>query len=338
MGRRANPKLDRNEPLSRFNVLRARDPDELRERLAPLYAVTKLDLPRSKVRFDAVLNHHQLRDIGLSYGRYGSPVQITMSNTDFYTQGFGVGGYGEAITDGILYRITSGQGGAAGPGATALLDYQAGFEHVFLKISPDALHRKLAALLGNPVGCPLKLRGEYDKAALGAQYRFLRFVISEIDRSEDRLPALLLAEFEEALIAAYLYANLNNYTDLLTGKCLASAPWQVQRAIEYIDANWDKPTTIEILASATETSDRSLFATFRTSRGCSPMAYLRSVRLRRAREILSSPASDTSVAAIAAKCGFLSPSHFAKKYVGRFGESPSVTLKRGKQGVSSRRR
>jgi transcriptional regulator GlxA family with amidase domain len=166
----------------------------------------------------------------------------------------------------------------------------------------------------------------------------LRFVISEIDRSEDRLPALLLAEFEDALIAAYLYANLNNYTDLLTGKCLTSAPWQVQRAIEYIDANWDKPITVDLLASVTETSARSLFATFRNSRGCSPMAYLRSVRLLRAREILSSPVSDMSVSATAAKCGFVSPSHFAKKYVGRFGESPSVTLKRGKQGVSSRRR
>ena len=95
---------------------------------------------------------------------------------------------------------------------------------------------------------------------------------------------------------------------------------------------------IAMLAAATETSARSLFATFRNSRGCSPMAYLRSVRLLRAREILSSSASDTSVSAIAAKCGFVSPSHFAKKYVGRFGESPSATLKRGKKGVYARKR
>jgi hypothetical protein len=35
------------EPLARFAAVRTRDPDELRERLAPLYAVRTLELPRS---------------------------------------------------------------------------------------------------------------------------------------------------------------------------------------------------------------------------------------------------------------------------------------------------
>lgn len=335
MGKRT-PSLHRGEPLRRFNVLRARDPDELTSRLVPLYAVSKLDLPRSKFRFDAVLNHHKLRELALSYARYGAPVQITMSNTDFYTQGFGVRGYGEATTDGRLFKIAAGQGGSAGPGATALLDYRANFEHVFLKIPPQALNRKLAAMLGNPPGRPLKLTGEYDQAALAAQYRFLCFVISEIDRSPEGLPQLLLDEFEQALIVAYLCANLNNYSDLLSAKSAAASPWQVKRAIDYIEANWERPLTVEALASATETSVRSLFATFRKARGCSPMAFVRRVRLLRAREILAQPAADTSVASVAARCGFLNQGHFAKKYFTQFGELPSETLKRGKRGTDAK--
>jgi AraC-like DNA-binding protein len=211
-----------------------------------------------------------------------------------------------------------------------LLDYRADFEHVFLKVPPEALNRKLGALLGNPPGAPLKLRGEYDKSALAAQFRFLCFVISELDRSKDGLPHILLAEYDQALIVAYLCANLHNYSERLKAKDPAVAPWQVARAMEYIEANWDKPLTIEVLAEVTESSARSLFATFRTSRGCSPMAFVRHFRLLRAREILALAAPATSVSSVASRCGFQSPGHFAKKYSHLFGELPSQTLKRGR--------
>jgi AraC-like DNA-binding protein len=333
MGKRVTPGLTSTEPLSRFNVLRTHDPDELRDRLEPLYAIRKLELPR-RSRFEAVLNHHKLQNVSVSYGRYGAPVRLTMSNTDFYTQGFGIRGYGEATTDGRLFKVSGGQGGSAGPGAMALLDYRAGFEHVFLKIPPSALHRKLGALLGNPLGAPLKLRGEYDKSALDAQFRLLCFVISELDRSKDSSPPLLLAEFYQSLIVAYICAKLSKYIEPLNAECAAAGPWQVERAMEYIEANWDQPITIEALASATETSARSLFATFRESRGCSPMAFVRHVRLRRAKEILLLAAPETSVSLVALRCGFGNAGHFAKKYATLFGELPSETLKRGRRRVS----
>jgi hypothetical protein len=55
----------------------------LRERLAPLYAVSRLDVPRSRARFGAVLNHHRIESVALSYSRYGAPVRITMSTRTF---------------------------------------------------------------------------------------------------------------------------------------------------------------------------------------------------------------------------------------------------------------
>lgn len=336
MGGYVSPKL--NEPLARFGVLRTRDPEVLWAQLSPLYAIAKLELPGRRVRFEAVLNHHNLQNVGLGYGRYGAPVQMKMMNTDFYTQGFGIRGYGEAKTEGRSFKVAGGKGGAAGPGATATLDYRANFEHVFVKISPEALNRKLSALLGNMPNRPLVLTGEYDEAALNAQYRFLRFVIAELDRSPDALPPLLLAEFDQALIVAYLCANRSNYSELLSAQPPSSAPWQVQRAIEYMEANWDQPITIEALASVTETSARSLFATFRKSRGCSPMTFARDIRLRHAREMLSKPTSQTSVTLVASQCGFRGFGNFAKRYFDRFGELPSNTLNRAKRGPASKAR
>ena len=324
------------EPLARYNVLRTSDPDELRERLAPLYAVNKLELPRSRVRFGAVLNHHQIESVAVSYSRYGAPVRITMSNMDFYTQGFGVRGYGEAVSDGRLFKVCRGQGGAAGPGSTALLDYRAGFEHVFLKIPSERLNQKLTALLGNPVSRPLRLYGEYNNAVYSAQYRLLRFVVAELDGSLDGLPPLLLAELDQALIVGYLYSNLNNYSNLLGTESPAGAPWQVRRAMEYIEENWNQPVTIEALASVSESSARSLFATFRKSRGCTPMAFVTHVRLVRARDILSQGSVDTSVTSVAQQCGFQSSSHFARRYFALFGELPSQTLRRARGPLRQR--
>jgi transcriptional regulator GlxA family with amidase domain len=162
------------------------------------------------------------------------------------------------------------------------------------------------------------------------------FIISELDRSEDDLPPLLLAEFDQALIVAYLCANRSNYSDILKRKRPVVAAWQVQRAIDYIEMNWDQPITIEALALATETSPRSLFATFKKSHGCSPMAFIRQVRLLHAREILSQGNPGTSVGSVALKCGFHNLGHFAKNYFARFGEHPSATFKRAKGRVFDR--
>jgi AraC-like DNA-binding protein len=317
MGKRATSLGGFGDPLSRINVLRTRDPEELRDRLEP--------------RLEGVFRQHKLQNVTVSYGRFGASMRPTMSSTDFYIQGFGIRGRGEATTDGRLFKVACGQGDAARPGAVALLDYRAGFEHVFMKIPQEALNRKLTALLGNPSGAPLKLRGEYDRSALAPQFRLLCFVISELDRSNDGLPALLLAEYDQAVMVAYLCANLSNYSDRLNAPSPTVAPWQVERAMDYIEANWDQPITIEALAAVTETSARSLFATFRESRGCSPMAFVRHFRLLRAKEILLLAAPETSVSSVASRCGFESPGHFAKRYSNLFGELPSDTLKRGRR-------
>jgi len=319
------------DPLARFNVLRTHHPDELHHRLSPLYAVSKFELPRSKVPFDATLNHFWLQDVGVSFARYGAPVQITLSNTDFFTQGFGVRGRGEAKSDGKLFTVGLGRGGSAGPGATAQLNYRAGLEHIFFRVTPEAVARKLSALLGNPTNRPLKLDGVFNEAVVAAQFRLLQFAISELDRGANALPAACMTELSQSLIVTYLYANRNNYSELLDATVPCTGPWQVQRAMEFIEANWDQPISIDALADVTESSARSLFLTFKKSRGCSPMSFVRHIRMKRAREMLSQPTPETTVSSVVATCRFSNAGHFSKMYFEAFGELPSETLNKGRR-------
>jgi transcriptional regulator GlxA family with amidase domain len=94
---------------------------------------------------------------------------------------------------------------------------------------------------------------------------------------------------------------------------------------------------IEDIAAAIGVSSRSLFKTFRKSLGVTPMAYARTVRLRKANKMLLQADRATTVGAVALACGFLNAGHFAKDYREEYGESPSVTLARARTLMRSRR-
>ena len=65
--------------------------------------------------------------------------------------------------------------------------------------------------------------------------------------------------------------------------------------------------------------------------GYTPQAYLRSVRLDRAREMLLTPGDSLTVADVAETVGYPHLGRFAGYYVERFGELPSDTLTRSRR-------
>jgi len=48
----------------------------------------------------------------------------------------------------------------------------------------------------------------------------------------------------------------------------------VRHAEEYIEANWDRPMSFEVIAATVGVGVRSPFATYRRSRGYCPVAFL----------------------------------------------------------------
>jgi transcriptional regulator GlxA family with amidase domain len=97
----------------------------------------------------------------------------------------------------------------------------------------------------------------------------------------------------------------------------------VRLAEEYIEANWAHAISIEELATQTNTSIRSLYAAFKKHRGYSPIRFAKTVRLRRARQMLLEGKPRTSVSQVAFKCGFGNLGHFASDFRLMFGELPS---------------
>lgn len=89
------------------------------------------------------------------------------------------------------------------------------------------------------------------------------------------------------------------------------------------------PVRMTELAKRAGVSQRTVERSFLRT-GCTPLEYLRGVRLERARRMLAEPHAGTTVAAAAAAAGFKHLGRFADDYRSRYGELPSRTLARGR--------
>jgi len=318
-------------PLDRFSLVNTSNLDETLAALTQIYAKPLLQLVDRGQALHARLNHCQLRYIGLSYGSYAADIHMRFPETNFASQIFSIAGKSEAEIDGASISISSNCSVVISPGEALRVTNDAEYERLVLTIDSTALADKLSAITGVICGEPLKfspLQNSEASAAKTLRNHFL-FLVDKLNASTLPIPNVVLAEFEQTIMVMFLYANRHNYSYLFERPASDVAHWQLCRAKEYIEANWRRAITLEELAKVAGVSAFSLFRSFRKSHGVSPMDFARKVRLCRARELLQRPDAATSVADVAATCGFGDVGQFADDYVQSFGEHPSQTLGRG---------
>lgn len=316
--------------LRRFSALRTSDPDEVLAWMRPVFAIHEIDMPRGERRFDSIVNHRALDSLSLTYASYGTPLTARLRQNDYFVQGFPISGSGEVRWNRHTVAVSTASGGiVGGPGAEARVAYDGRFSHLMIRFSTAALTRKLSAMLGKPVDPPLRIDGSSasNPEYLAGQQRLVRFLVEELDRVDEALPAVALAEIEQAIIVNYLVAHPHNYSHWLMGTPRTIGPSQVRAVAEYIEQNWDQPITIEALSQITQISTRSLFHLFKRTYGVSPMVFARRIRMQHARVMLSHPTPETSVTSVGFRCGFSNLGNFGRAYFNAFGEKPSETLR-----------
>lgn len=107
-----------------------------------------------------------------------------------------------------------------------------------------------------------------------------------------------------------------------------STPELVRRAIGFIDDNAQKDVSLTDIAEAVHISPRAVQYMFRKHRDCTPMQYLRQVRLQYAHlDLVGGDPTSTSVRTIAHRWGFAHLGRFAASYRLVYGQSPHATLR-----------
>lgn len=104
---------------------------------------------------------------------------------------------------------------------------------------------------------------------------------------------------------------------------------RVSELRDWLDANHGPGITVSDMARHLGLSVRQLQFIVQSRTGMSPSQLLREIRLTKAKRMLESADPDAvTVARIAHACGFAHLGRFSQYYRARFGESPSMRLKR----------
>ncbi len=159
----------------------------------------------------------------------------------------------------------------------------------------------------------------------------MNFVASTLMQPDSPLNSPLLAEDMARTVATaafHTFPNTAMTRQYIQGPgAIGSAT--VRRAAAYIETYAHLPLQLHEIAAAAGTSDRALQDGFRRHLDSTPFAYLRRVRLERARQELqlADPTRGDTVSAVARRWGFANAGRFARTYRAAYGVNPAHTLR-----------
>jgi AraC-like DNA-binding protein len=306
------------------------DVDALKSMLAMYFPGHSLDLGSGWREFRARIGVCPLDKMLLFHGAYRGAVRLGVPDSVRFAQGFPIRGAAESVNNQVVTTSSPQRGIIAEPGELRF-STSPDFEHVVTLIEPETLSETFVALIGRSGVGPIRLTAP--TAGSRAEAPFVRGLVTTLYNelaAQNSLSPVAVAEMQQAILVALVCGYVHNFSHLLDGPPPRTAPWQTRRVEEYIVANWDQPISIQALAIVANASVRSVFNAFRIHRGYTPMHFVKQVRLKHCREMLSNPNAEMTVTEIAFACGFGNLGHFARDYQVAFGESPSVTLRRAK--------
>lgn len=200
-----------------------------------------------------------------------------------------------------------------------------------INCASDAVERRLQRVLDRHTSRQLTFdetvpmntsNGAHAKATMS-------YIIASLDSSPELLKSpVVLGNFEELLLGTILSLP-NNYSEQLDRPdSVCVAPGLVVKAESFLDRNAHLPVTMSDVLANAGCSRSALFKNFRKFRGYTPWEFLTSKRLGMVRHRLLEACEGESVTSIANELGFSHMGRFSSVYRQRYGETPSVTLKR----------
>ena len=121
-------------------------------------------------------------------------------------------------------------------------------------------------------------------------------------------------------LCAWISTALNEFIELVYTSQDARKVSQIRPAINYIDANYNKPITLADVARASHLSISRLAHIFKEQMGVTIIDYLTSVRIERAKQLLL--ATDQNCTEICFEVGYNNQSYFTRSFKGFVGLTP----------------
>lgn len=303
------------------------------------------DLDDTRERISRVMQPHHLRPLGRPEGGrshmdflrlggigvgtidFGEAMRVDVEHVeDYHLLMFCLRGSAQARAGDRALQVDVHRGMICAPGARFVADLSADCEQFVLRLDRGMVEAH--------VGRPIRFDEVLDlrRPAMQAWLDQLRLLLtSEALMDAVRRHPLIALEMERLLLRLLLEGQAWDDAPLRAPAPRAAhgaSPGCVRRAEVFMQAHADEPLRLGDIAQAAGVPVRTLLDAFRRARDCSPMQYLRDMRLDVAQRRLREPQADTTVSAVALDCGFAHLGRFSQSYRARFGESPSDTLRR----------
>ncbi len=335
----AGPQLKSTEFPDESLVFSSRDFDAVRQGVARIFKPHLLRLHGKGAALQARMHHLRQGDASINRLEYGAEVEIDPNRLDdFFLVQIPVAGHASIACGNRRFDSTPRAASLLSPTLPLHMRWHAGNAQVCVRFEREMVEQHCAAHLGHALERPLEFEPELRLDTPAGRY-FLRLV--ELFAEELMLARRFGASahplahervathFAAALLNALIYGQPSNVSAALEHRQGGAAPRFVHRAEDYIRHHYSETLTIEKLAAIAGVSTRTLFAGFRDFRQVTPMAYLRKVRLDKARQALQRGAFEgtSGVTEVALDCGFAHLGRFAAQYRLQFGELPSATAR-----------
>lgn len=317
-------------PLSRFSGFASNDLDAVKDYVSGLFCQHRLGLTDQGTRINTRLHHAQMANLSFVYLDYGAPVSIAPGYLpDFYLLQMVLQGCATVSSGRRTYVANKGEATLINPDEPIAIAASADCRFLSIRLDKKLINQQLAISLHDTPDLPFRFEPElnFNNANGRAIRSYIKFLLEELDLLSGRgdLSATFQC-FEQTLVSMLIELHRNNYSPKLAGTSTSKTKPCVKKAEEFMQENFSQQITIQDLASAANTTPRTLRNAFHRCYGDSPMQHLKTLRLDRAHQRLKAATMDTNITGIALDCGFRHLGRFSKEYKDRFGQAPSQTL------------
>lgn len=324
-------------PLHQYGRLRTADVNMAEQVVSEVFEPHRL-LPSKYSQLNAQLNAVQVGSATLGYLAYGTEAQIDLPASDrWYHINVPLKGSSKAYRDdGTSASTKAGSSGAIlVPHRAQKVEWKSETAQFALKIPRDDLERHLAQLAQQPSGQPLDLDLELDLSGTAGAglLRAVHFVASEWDEDGALVRhSHSRRQLESLVLTNLLMAASGPHQRLLSKSSKNKSHNTLGMVVEYIHDNAQELLTVADLTQYAGVSSRTLQIAFRREYNCTPLEFIRDIRLAGVKDSLMNPQSaSTTVSDVAMTWGFFNLGRFSGIYRSRYGENPSETLRRAMQ-------
>ena len=323
------------EPLSRFRIASA---SWLDDALAVMSIrnpeVFSISSAVGNGTCEFVVNDGRFAQMGVTFLSYRRQVLVQAHEPTALNIVWTTTGKGLLKSGSHSFPVSTSHAAVAAPHQQYAFNYAEDTGRIAFVIGAGVLEKYVTAALGMLPRGRLTLHPALDlSVGPGAVLACLMNCISSEFDQPDAIVSNpgMAAGLQDAVAAVLLKGHPHSQSHYFQSTARTAVPAVVRRVEEYLEAQATDAVSMADLAVIAGVGIRAIQATFRKHRGYSPQEFLRSVRLKEANERLRSGKS-VRVIDVAYDCGFAKLSSFSAEYAKRFGELPSVTLRRARGG------